>query len=368
MLVYRDQISARQVYVILFAALLSPAVRALPTWTAGTAGVGAWLTGLFAFPVLLIMGWALFSLFRGAGADHGLAEIFQDTLGTVVGKLLTIIYMVWAMFLLCLELRLYGERMLAANSGNVSLPPLLIILLAMVLWLCRKKLAAFARAAEIFYLILAVALGLVLAFSVADLRPENVLPVWTGDIPSVAAATTVPLGVVGVGIFAAFLGGRVKRREGDRRRGLGWLAAGCSVLAFLQFGVLAQMGPLLAARLEYPFFEVARGVGIDGAFQRVESVVVALWLLSDLALLGLLIFALRAMTASVFGKQWEKWAPPISVILAFLGAVFLLPDGFAAENLASGAALLGNLLLGFAVPLLVLVVQKIKGPGKGVHI
>lgn len=368
MFLNRDQISARQVYVILFAALLSPAVRALPAWTAETAGVGAWLTGLFAFPVLLLMGWALLSLLCRTGPEHGLAEVFQDALGTVLGKLLTIIYMIWALFLLCLELRLYGERMLAAGTGNASLPALLVILLAMVLWLCRKKLAAFARAAEIFYLILTVALVLVLVFSVADLSPENVLPVWTGDIPAVVSATAVPLGVVGTGIFAAFLGGKVAVRKGDRRRGLGWLVAGCLAMSFLQFGVLAQMGPSLAAQMEYPFFEVARGVGIDGAFQRVEAVVVALWLLSDLALLGLLIVALRAMTGSVFGKQWEKWAPPIAVVLSFLGAVFLLPDGFAAQNLASGAAMIGNLTFGFAVPLLVFLVQKVKGPGRGAHI
>lgn len=358
---YCDQISARQIYVLLFAALLSPAVRALPGWTAGTAGVGAWLTGLAAFPVLLLLGWLMSGLFRAAPAQSGLADIFRQTLGEILGKGLTIIYMVWGLFVLSLETRLYGERMIAAGSKNASLPVLLLVLLGLVLWLGRKKLAAFARAAEIFYLILAITLGVVLAFSVADLTPENVLPVWTGDLPGVAAATVVPVGIVALGVFAAFLWGNVSPQKGDRPRGVRWLLAGCLTLAFLQFAVLSQLGPVLAAQLEAPFFEVARGVGVAGAFQRVDSVVVALWLLSDLALLGLVLFALRAMVRSVFGPRWEKWTAPIACVAAFFGAVFVIPDGFAARNLASGIELFGSLALGVAVPLLLRGVQWARG-------
>lgn len=330
--------------------------------------MAAWLTGLAAFPALLAMGWVFWRLLRAAPPGEGLAGTFCAALGNWAGKGLTLLYIMWGLFLLCLEARLYGERMLAASAKDADLPFLLLILLALVLWMGRKKLAAFARAAEIFYLVLTVTLVLVLAFSVTDLRPENVLPIWTEDIPGVLRATVVPLSMAGVGVFAAFLGGRVAERAGDGRRGVRWLAAGCVAMSALQFGVLAQLGPVLSARLESPFFEVARGVGVAGAFQRVDSVVVALWLLSDLALLGLLLFALRAMATSVFGPRWEKWTPAAAVILAFFGAVVLLPSGFAAESLASAVALPGNLIMGFAVPLLVLLALKVKGARKEAHI
>lgn len=352
----RDCVSARQIYVLLFAALLSPVVRALPGWTAGTAGRGAWLTGLLALPVLVLAAWVLRGLLKGGEA--GLADRFVQVLGPVLGKLLTIIYMVWALVLLSLEARLYGERMVAAGTKNASLPALLVLLLALVLWMGRKKLAAFARAGEIFYLILAVTLGAVLAFSVADFSPAYVLPVWVEDLPSAAAASLIPLGVVLQGVFAAFLAGSVTPRPGDWARGVRWLAVGCAVLSLLQFCVLAQLGPVLAAEMEVPFFQVARGVGVPGAFQRVESVVVALWLLSDLCMLGLLVFSLRAMARTVFGAQWEKWAAPAAALAALGGALVALPDGFAARSLAAGAVLWGNLALGLGVPTLVLLVRR----------
>ena len=353
-----DKISARQLYVLLFAALLAPMVRALPGWTAATAGEGAWLTGLLALPPLLVEGWMVFALLRRHSG--GLAEAYRAAFGDVLGKGVILIYMVWALFLLSLSARLYGERMLSAGYRGGSLPVFLLVLLALVLWMGRRKLAAFARAAEIFYLVLSIALGLVLLFSILDVTPEHVLPVWFSDLPGILAASAVPVGVLSAGIFAAFVAGQVERREDDRRRGFRWLTAGCVTAALLQFGVLSQLGPKLSASMEAPFFEVARGAGVAGAFQRVESIVVALWVFSDFALLGLLVFAIRAMAKAVFGQRGEQWAPWAAVALTFLGALFLFPDDFTAKNMAAYAAPLGCLVLGFLVPGLALLFDRVK--------
>ena len=259
--------------------------------------------------------------------------------------------------------RFYLNRLLRIVPSYLA-----AVLLALVLWMGRKKLSAFTRATEVFYLALALALGLVLAVSIQDLTPENVLPVWVSDLPGAAAATLVPLGVAGAGVFMAFLGGQITVVEGDRRRCVRWLAAGCLVMAALQFAVLGQLGPDLSAQLEEPFFEVARGVGINGAFQRVESVVVALWAFSDLALLGLLVFACRNMSETLWGERGRKWSVPVVVALTFLGAVFLFPDDFTAQRAASEGVLFGNLLLGFGVPALLRLVQKVKRAGGRAHI
>lgn len=313
----------------------------------GTAGKSAWLTGILAFPVLLPLGWMLYTLAR---RDGGLSGAFQKAFGMRLGKGVIVLYMLWAWFLLALEGRLYAGRMLSAGYQNASPAVFLLVLLAVVLWMGRRKLAAFARTAEICYLVLALTLGLVILFSVLDLTPEHVLPVWFSDLPGAAAATLVPVSVLSAGVFAAFLGGKVTPREDDGRRGLRWLGAGCAVMTLLQFGVLAQLGTGLCARMDVPFFEVARGVGVDGAFQRVESIVVALWVLSDFVLLGMLVFALREMAGSIFGDRGERWTPVLAVILAFLGGVFLFPDDFAAKEAAETIAPIGNLLLSYPVP------------------
>lgn len=190
--------------MILFTALLSPAVRALPGWTVGTAGESAWLTGILAFPPFLLLGWMVFSLCRRSG---GLAQAYQDAFGPLAGKVVIVIYLSWALFLLCAEGRLYAERMLSAGYRSAAPWVFLLVLLGVVLWMGRRKLGAFARAAEICYLVLALTLGLVLLFSILDMSPEHVLPVWITDVPAVTAATLVPVGVLSCGVFGGFLGG-----------------------------------------------------------------------------------------------------------------------------------------------------------------
>lgn len=71
------KIALRQLLCLLFAALLSPTVRVLPGRTAAAAGAAGWLCTLTALPVLLGLCWVLFALFRTAGPEDGLAQIFQ---------------------------------------------------------------------------------------------------------------------------------------------------------------------------------------------------------------------------------------------------------------------------------------------------
>ena len=336
-------------------------MRALPGWTAAAAGKSAWLTGLLAVPAFLLLGWMLSALLRQGG---GLAQALQRSFGTAVGKGVTLLYLLWGLFLLCLEGRLYAGRMLSAGYRAGSPAAFLLVLLALVLWMARRKLAAFARAAEICWRVLALTLGLVLLFSILGVTPGYVLPVWFSDLPQAGAAALIPVGVLSCGVFAAFLGDKVERGEDERRRGLRRLLGGCVALTLLQFGVLAQLGPGLCARLEAPFLEVARGVGLEGAFQRVESIVAALWVLSDFALLGLLTFALRHMAGAVFGESGARWAPWAGTGLAFAGGMLLFPDDFAAEMLAETVAPLGNLVLAFVLPALALWAGWLRGRKK----
>ena len=352
-----DRISARQLYAMLFAGLLTPAVRALPVLTAAVADKAAWLTGLLAFPPLLAAGWAVFTLSKGEG---GLAGGFRRALGPVAGRAVLLLYMIWALFLLCLEGRLYAGRMLTAGYRGASPAVFLLVLLSAALWMARRKLSAFARAAEICVLVLGLIFALVVGFSLLDARPRRVLPVWAEDLPGAAAATLAPVGVLSGGVLGGFLAGQVSPRPGDARLGRRWLWWTCLALTLLQLGAVAQLGASLCARVEVPLFEMARGVGMKGAFQRVESVVMAFWVLSDFVWLGTLLFAIKAMAGSLLGPKWARRSPVAAAVLAFLGALFLFPDDFAARRLSEWLVPGGQLLLAFGLPPLALLCRRLR--------
>lgn len=349
-----DKISVRQLLVLIFAALLSPAIQALPGQTAELAGTGAWLSALFAIPAALILCLVLFSLLRSAPEGGGLAGAFQCVLGKPLGNFLTAAYLIWGEILLCASVRRCALRFLSTSYQNHSLPLFILVLLGAALWMGRGRLTAFVRTGEIFYLALSIALGLVLFFGLFQLEPRHVLPLWIQDIPAAAGASLPVLGVMGYGIFGAFLAGGAGPQEGDRQRCFAWSAAFCGTITLLQLVCLGNFGPELVSRMDAPFFMMVKGIGVRGAFERVESVIIALWVLSDLLLLGLLVFACRAMAARVFQMAEEgKGAVLPLVIAALAGAFFLFPDAFLLSEMMEGLLIVGNLVFGFGVPLLI---------------
>jgi len=124
---------------------------------------------------------------------------------------------------------------------------------------------------------------------------------------------------------------------------------------------LGNFGPVLTARMEAPFFMMVKGIGVHGAFERVESVIIALWVLSDLVLLGIFVFACRKMAVELWSiKEEGKVVVLPLVLVALFGAIFLLPDEFTRSQQMETILRMGNLVLGIVLPLLLYGTGKLR--------
>ena len=161
------QISQTQLCALLWAGLMAPAAELLPAVTLPIAGQGAWLSALAALPVLLLLGWGLGRL----GLRHGgLAGAIRWGLGSVVGRLVLLLYFIWGELLLALRLRLCAQRLIASGERDGSLWFFLPAAALLVLWMARGKLSAFARAGQVFLAVLLTAAGAVLLLSLPQVR------------------------------------------------------------------------------------------------------------------------------------------------------------------------------------------------------
>ena len=151
--------------------------------------------------------------------------------------------------------------------------------------------------------------------------------------------------------FAGFLYGHVDPETQKPGRALWWAAWGCALLSAGQFIVLGCFGSRLSAQLTNPFFNLAKSVGVTGAFQRVESVVAALWMFSDLIQLGVLLYALREIGGRIFPGK-EKQAAAAGLVLAAAGGLALVPVEMEPVVLA------GNLVFGAGIPVVFGLLKK----------
>lgn len=355
-----DNISMRQVLSLLSAALLSPLILLLPGETVAVGGRAGWLSALAALPVALLVGWAFRRLLGAAPAGTGLAGALELAFGRWGGRVVTLVYLVWGLLLLGWNTRWCAFRFLATTYRNAPLKLFFFILLGVTLWIGRGKRVAFLRAAEVFALALGIAL--VLALGLGTLKTEwgNIAPIWIEDLPGAVWGALPVLGLLGYGVYAAFLGGHMAGRPENARQLTRWIWGAGILLAVFQLVCIATFGPGLIERMDIPFFMMVKDVRVPGAFERVESLVMALWVLADLALLGMLFFGCRSVLEHWNGGAYREWMPWVIAGAAMAAGLWTVPDAFQLNWLMEKAVTVGNVCVGILLPVIGAIILYIK--------
>ena len=325
----QEKLSPGQWGALLWAAALAPAAELLPGAALNLAGRAAWLAPTAALLFLL----PLLRLGR-RGDVRNLRE-------SLTGKVLLTGYALWMVLLVSLRLALCARRMGWAGERDGAVWYFLLVLAALALWMGEGRLSPFGRAGQMFLLLLLGAAALVLGLSAPLVRADRILPLWTGDILPVVRAGLPAAGCLGWAVLPMLL---LPVREERSSRALLWGAGGCLLLTLAQLIIIGNLGVGLTARSAGGFFALTKSVGVEGAFQRVESVVAALWMLSDLTLCVALTHAVGlAGEGAVFHVKRETVSS--FALLAGTGiGLWLLRWGAPVEEWNRDWVWLGNLI------------------------
>lgn len=325
----RECLSGGQWGALLWVAALAPAAELLPGTVLALAGRGGWLAPGAALIVLLPL-----ILLSCRGGVTTLRE-------SVLGKILLTICCLWMELLVILRLGLCARRMEWAGERDGAVWYFLLTLAALALWMGEGKLSAFGRAGQIFLVLLLGAAALVLGLSLPRVRPDRILPLWTQDIGPVVRSGLPAAGSIGWAVLPMLLL-PVRGREG--RSILFWGVGGCVLLVLSQSIIIGNLGVGLSERSVSAFFDLTKSVGVEGAFQRVESVICALWMLSDLALCVALTHAIGLAGEGAMFHVKRETVSSFALLAGAGAALWLLREGFPIEEWNRDWVWLGNLL------------------------
>ena len=339
----RDTLSFSQLMVLLFGALMGPAAELLPG-PAAQAGIAGALGVTGAVVLMAVAGLLVKPLATERGFAAGLARAY----GRWGGRVVLTIYIVWGEVLLAVRLRQSAQRLVERGERDGAVWFFVLILAGMALWMAYGHLGALGRSAQLFFGALAIAGGLVLVFSLPQVRPGRLLAEWEWNIKGIGEVLLPGAQVLGYGLFISFLW------EGsEKKRTKSWIRSICAawvVLVAIQIIVVGRFGPRLTIELNNTFFQLAEGIGVEGAFQRVESLVAAVWIFSDLLLLTGILWGMRRI-GEVLCPRVPVSAVVVSAMgLAVIGAVAVLGEKIPASKLEWYVVPAGNLMLGAGVP------------------
>ena len=347
----RGGASRRERLTLVVTALVPGALGTL-NLLAASAGRLAWLGGVVALPVGLLLCRAWESL-----GERELSLGLQEAFGKGAGKCLEALYLFWGSFLLVERAGGYARRLMSTAEGESTRWLFLGVGLCLCLWLARGRGAVLARTGKLFFLAVTVVLALALLLSLPGVDWKNLWPPQQGDVAGLPMAAVTVLSLSGYGVFALCL-----PKEGEDKPKAGvWTAWSCVILTALILAVVGSFGPVLAARTQEPFLLLLQGVEVPGAFQRGEAALIAVLTLADWALLALLAWGCKRLWYFLAGlDRGMGWL--------VAGAFFLsglLPRWPGLQTGMTGLAVWGNLMFGVGLPVFVYL---LKGAKNGRHI
>lgn len=324
----QDILSRGQWGALLWTAALAPAAELLPGIALATAGRGAWLSPLAALVFLLPLLWL------GRRGDA------RDFRRSFFGKVLLALCAVWMELLVILRLGLCARRMLWAGERDGAVWYFLLTLSAITLWMGEGRLTALGRTGQLFLAILLAAATLVLGLSVPRVRADRILPLWTGDVLPVVRTGLSTAGSLGWAVLPMLL---LPAQERKGKNILLWGVGGCVLLTLAQIIIIGNLGVGLAAQSDSAFFTLTKSVGVEGAFQRVESVVSAVWMLSDLTACVVLTHAIGLAGEGMVFHVKRETVSSFALLAAAGVSLWLLRWGAPLEVWSGQWVWLGNL-------------------------
>jgi spore germination protein KB len=150
----KGKISMRQALIFVFISITSPLLRVLPSYS-GISQQASWVVPIISLVFLSIYILILNTITKKY-KDKNLSEIFEIIFGKTFGKIVTTIFLIWAIFLFSVYLRYFAERYLSTIMRDAYIEFLLITILLVAYYIVKNNIEYLARMFEIFFVVITV--------------------------------------------------------------------------------------------------------------------------------------------------------------------------------------------------------------------
>ena len=320
-------ISFRQLRILCFVSMLSPFLRLLPASVTAQAGSAAWVSGALSLLPALLLTAMLTLLLKSFPQGQGFSDILPRILGPFVGKLLLFCWSAWLVFHSGFLLRSGADRFIATIYPTAK-PAFFMAVTAIVCTVAAfGHINPMARTAELYRPLLLFVILIVLLFTLEDVEPTFLLPITWSDAPAILKG--VPLAAEAVSVALVTMGFLEKYTAvNEKPRSLiPWLL-GVTMLNVLLCGIsVGSLGKTYTSALAYPFFIMARDLSVLSGVERIEALVVGLWLLPDFILITLELIIASDNLREIFPIESKGLPILAAAACATLVAFRIAPNG-----------------------------------------
>lgn len=353
--------------------ILAPALRLFPSGPAELAGSAAWLSSAAALPPLLFYVYFLSRFMAPRQDGDGLAELFLTYLGDKAGRVILILLSVWLAVYGGFVLRSGAERFVTTIYPNSSPAFFSIIMGVLGAIAAFGSLRSLARIAKIVLPVVIGVLLLVLVSALFSVDAGNLLPLtWRNTIP-VIKASSAAVNVIATTLFLSCFAARMTPNMPGKEKDFSlWVIFMCALLCFIGLDVIGSFGADLTASLTQPFFSLVRNLVFFHSVERVEALVVTLWVFPDFLLISLLMHSSQHCFRRALGQDPaycgeklsdmsnRRWLILLCALISIVCSVLIAPDARSLELWSEKIVPAINLAVTFILVPLVFLTGKLR--------
>ena len=356
----KGRISSRQAILLMISTMLPTAILAVP----GVVIERARQDALFSLGLATLAALLISRIVVNLGLrfpNKTLFEYAEVLLGRSVGKVVGFVYLWWLLHTNAIIIDEFASLPCVALMPETPFIVFFAIGIGVAGYAVYNGLEVLGRYNE---LIAPIGIGLILAMFVlllGEMKVTRGLPLFEAGLPRVVKGAVTPAAYLGEIIIFSMIIPYVNRSENAQRMADIAVLSTSFLTTLATVGLLAVFGPTVASAWTFPAFNAVRAVVIANVLERLESVVIMVWVLAGIAKIGVFYYAAALGSVQWMGlRDYRPLVAPIGLVL--LGLAHLCDNivdllDFLARTFPTYALLVFE----FGVPLLMLLVVAVKG-------
>lgn len=314
------KISNRQIIYLLVIVVTSTAILFLPTMIYKVAKQDSWLTLVPLVAFGIVVAYIITSLglmFK----DKTIIQYSEIIVGKVLGKIIGLIYCVFFIHIDMVIIREFSELLI---GPFLSETPILFFTVGIILasiYAVRSGLEVIARVNEVIFPLFLIAVGGIILMVVKDMEFKNLTPVLAeGLIPVVRGSYNQTLFISEIIVMAMFIP-YINIPQKARRSAFIVVVIIGLIGMLIMIGIITVFGTQ-TDRLDYPFLSLARYVSIAGIIERVEPLILFMWVCGVFVKIAVFHYcAVLSLAQWLNLKDYRPLVVPIGVILVVFSII-----------------------------------------------
>lgn len=361
----KGKISIMQATILYLVLGYTALLRRTPGYAAEKAGQAGWLIPFLSIPVFTLLGFLFNSLYKGyKGRSISLNGIIMDVFGKPLGTMAAAAYLFYMTLLTGFMMRLYTERLLSTIFPQTNINVFIIIMLILVSAALHYGLTVIARMSEIIFPVLLISFLMLTVAIIPQIDLYMITPVSINDVLPVAEGSLIVTSVLSHYSLLFFFSDRININKNNIKKS--------SILVSIYLGILnpiffisciGSLSPMVVANSSFPYLAVIKNIKLFSIIEKIEPVVITLWIMSDFIFISILIYISLKIMKELFGLKRVSSLKNIYLIFIYVFTLFFALNAFELDRFSGSLMIYIALFFQVIIPILLLITGKIRRRG-----